>query len=39
MSATSLGTTFRILSALGFAGTGLGTVLSCAAMMDDVSWL
>jgi len=36
MSATSLGTTFTILSTSGFAGTRLGTVLSCAAMMDDV---
>jgi len=36
MSATSLGTTFTILSTLGFAGTRLGTVLSCVAMVDDV---
>ncbi|RPB05637.1 Sodium/hydrogen exchanger [Choiromyces venosus 120613-1] len=36
MSATSLGITFAILSTSGFAGTRLGTVLSCAAMVDDV---
>jgi len=36
MSATSLGTTFTILSTSGFAGTRLGTVLSSVAMMDDV---
>jgi len=36
MSATSLGMTFTILSTSGFTGTRLGTVLSSAAMMDDV---
>lgn len=36
LSATSLGTTFTILSTAGFAGTRLGVVLTSAAMMDDV---
>ncbi|KAK6332353.1 hypothetical protein TWF696_003071 [Orbilia brochopaga] len=36
MSATSLGTTFTILSSAGFAGTRIGVVLTAAAMMDDV---
>ncbi|KAI5777351.1 Sodium/hydrogen exchanger family-domain-containing protein [Geopyxis carbonaria] len=36
MSATSLGTTFTILSSAGFANTRLGVVLTSAAMMDDV---
>ncbi|KAJ6259313.1 pyridoxal-dependent decarboxylase domain protein [Drechslerella dactyloides] len=36
LSATSLGTTFTILSSAGFAGTRLGVVLTGAAMMDDV---
>ncbi|KAG0647508.1 hypothetical protein D0Z07_6696 [Hyphodiscus hymeniophilus] len=33
---TSLGTTFTILSTSGLSSTRLGTVLSSAAMMDDV---
>ncbi|EWC46290.1 hypothetical protein DRE_04461 [Drechslerella stenobrocha 248] len=36
LSATSLGTTFTILSTAGFVGTRLGVVLTSAAMMDDV---
>jgi Kef-type K+ transport system membrane component KefB len=36
LSATSLGTTFTILSAAGFADTRLGAVLTNAAMTDDV---
>lgn len=36
LSATSLGTTFSILTSSGFAQTRLGTVLTSAAMMDDV---
>ena len=36
LSATSLGTTFSILSTAGFVNTRLGTVLTSAAMMDDV---
>lgn len=36
MAATSLGTTFAILSSAGFAETRLGVVLTSAAMMDDV---
>ncbi|KAK6335085.1 hypothetical protein TWF718_010526 [Orbilia javanica] len=36
LSATSLGTTFTILSTAGFAGTRLGVVLTSGAMMDDV---
>lgn len=36
LSATSLGTTFSILTFSGFAQTRLGTVLTGAAMMDDV---
>lgn len=36
LSATSLGTTFAILTSSGFAQTRLGTVLTSAAMMDDV---
>ena len=36
LSATSLGTTFTILSAAGFADTRLGVVLTSAAMTDDV---
>lgn len=36
LSATSLGTTFSILTASGFARTRLGVVLTSAAMMDDV---
>lgn len=36
LSATSLGTTFSILTSSGLARTRLGTVLTSAAMMDDV---
>lgn len=36
LSATSLGTTFSILASSGFVQTRLGTVLTSAAMMDDV---
>ncbi|KAI5848720.1 Sodium/hydrogen exchanger family-domain-containing protein [Morchella snyderi] len=36
LSATSLGTTFTILTSSGLARTRLGTVLTSAAMMDDV---
>ncbi|KAI5795407.1 sodium/hydrogen exchanger family protein [Peziza echinospora] len=36
LSATSLGTTFTILSTSGLKGTRLATVLTSAAMMDDV---
>lgn len=36
LSATSLGTTFIILSTAGIANTRLGSVLTSAAMMDDV---
>lgn len=36
LSATSLGTTFTILASAGFVNTRLGTVLTSAAMMDDV---
>ncbi|KAI5816269.1 Sodium/hydrogen exchanger family-domain-containing protein [Pyronema omphalodes] len=36
LSATSLGTTFTILSSAGFANTRLGVVLTSAAMVDDV---
>ncbi|KAF8542198.1 Cation/H+ exchanger [Trichophaea hybrida] len=36
LSATSLGTTFTILSSAGFANTRLGIVLTSAAMIDDV---
>ncbi|TVY84818.1 Na(+)/H(+)-K(+) antiporter GerN [Lachnellula suecica] len=36
LCSTSLGTTFTILSSSGLAATRLGTVLSSAAMMDDV---
>ncbi|KAH8602630.1 Sodium/hydrogen exchanger family-domain-containing protein [Bisporella sp. PMI_857] len=36
LCSTSLGTTFTILSTSGLSTTRLGTVLSSAAMMDDV---
>jgi len=36
LSATSLGTTFTILASAGMTDTRLGTVLTSAAMMDDV---
>ena len=36
LCSTSLGTTFTILSTSGLSATRLGTVLSSAAMMDDV---
>lgn len=36
LCSTSLGTTFTILNASGLSTTRLGTVLSSAAMMDDV---
>ena len=36
LSATSLGTTFTILSTSGFSNTRLGTVLTSAAIIDDV---
>lgn len=36
LSATSLGTTFTILASAGIADTRLGTILTSAAMMDDV---
>ncbi|KAK0124382.1 hypothetical protein ONS95_009345 [Cadophora gregata] len=36
LCSTSLGTTFTILSTSGLSSTRLGTVLSSAAMMDDV---
>ncbi|KAH7418298.1 Sodium/hydrogen exchanger family-domain-containing protein [Cadophora sp. MPI-SDFR-AT-0126] len=36
LCSTSLGTTFTILSTSGLSNTRLGTVLSSAAMMDDV---
>ncbi|KKZ63748.1 hypothetical protein EMCG_01937 [[Emmonsia] crescens] len=36
LCSTSLGTTFTVLNASGLVKTRLGTVLSCAAMMDDV---
>ena len=36
LCSTSLGTTFTVLKASGLAKTRLGTVLSAAAMMDDV---
>lgn len=36
LSATSLGTTFSILASSGLVRTRLGTVLTSAAMMDDV---
>ncbi|EKD20205.1 Na+/H+ antiporter [Drepanopeziza brunnea f. sp. 'multigermtubi' MB_m1] len=36
LSATSLGTTFTILGTSGLSSTRLGTVLSSAAMIDDV---
>lgn len=36
LCSTSLGTTFTILSTSGLAATRLGTVLTTAAMMDDV---
>ncbi|EED13294.1 sodium/hydrogen antiporter, putative [Talaromyces stipitatus ATCC 10500] len=36
LSATSLGTTFTILSSTNLISTRLGTVTSCAAMLDDV---
>jgi Kef-type K+ transport system membrane component KefB len=36
LCSTSLGTTFTVLSTSGLANTGLGSVLSTAAMMDDV---
>ncbi|KAF8243273.1 Sodium/hydrogen exchanger, partial [Wilcoxina mikolae CBS 423.85] len=36
LSATSLGTTFTILSSAGFSNTRLGVVLTSAAMIDDV---
>ena len=36
LSATSLGTTFTIMSTTGLMRSRLGVVTSCAAMMDDV---
>lgn len=36
LSATSLGTTFTILSTTNLISTRLGTVTTCAAMLDDV---
>lgn len=36
LCSTSLGTTFTVLSTSGLSSTRLGTVLSSAAMMDDV---
>ncbi|KAK8134365.1 hypothetical protein PG984_006377 [Apiospora sp. TS-2023a] len=36
LCSTSLGTTFTVLSTSGLASTRLGSVLSTAAMMDDV---
>lgn len=36
LSATSLGTTFTILSSTGLVSTRLGTVTTSAAMLDDV---
>lgn len=36
LCSTSLGTTFTLLSTSGLSNTRLGTVLSTAAMMDDV---
>ncbi|KAA8908024.1 hypothetical protein TRICI_004851 [Trichomonascus ciferrii] len=36
LCATSLGTTFTVLSTTGLATTRMGVVLSAAAMMDDV---
>ncbi|KFA72008.1 hypothetical protein S40288_07665 [Stachybotrys chartarum IBT 40288] len=36
LCATSLGTTFTVLSTSGLTSTRLGTVLSTAAMMDDI---
>lgn len=36
LSATSLGTTFTILSTTDLISTRLGTVTTCAAMLDDV---
>ena len=36
LSSTSLGTTFTILNTSGLTNTRLGTVLTSAAMMDDV---
>ncbi|KAK7998640.1 Sodium/hydrogen exchanger [Apiospora marii] len=36
LCSTSLGTTFTVLSTSGLASTQLGSVLSTAAMMDDV---
>lgn len=39
LSATSLGTTFTILSTTNLISTRLGTVTTCAAMLDDVAGL
>ena len=36
LSSTSLGTAFTILTTAGFQNTRLGTILTSAAMMDDV---
>ncbi|KUL89696.1 hypothetical protein ZTR_00476 [Talaromyces verruculosus] len=36
LSATSLGTTFTVLSTTNMISTRLGTVTTCAAMLDDV---
>lgn len=36
LSSTSLGTTFTILQSCGVVGTRIGTVLTSAAMVDDV---
>lgn len=36
LSATSLGTTFTILSTTNLISTRLGTVTTCAAMLDDI---